>query len=116
MLVKLLQGILDRLWLGRTVFYVSIDQTGAGTTDIASASSGQRCKIVSAFLIIAAVGTCKFIDESGDLTGALPLDANGGFVLPASLVPYAVGSVNSKVSVVTTGGAVKGCIGYILEA
>lgn len=96
-----------------------LSQGGADTTQIAAASSGNRHKVVGAVLTISALGTAKFIDGSGDLTGAFDLGAAstpGGFVLPISVYyPWFQTALTSALSIVTTAGAAKGLILYVTE-
>lgn len=95
----------------KTVVRVPVAQGGAGTTVISAAVTGKKSKIIGGMLVMSAIGTLKFTDGAGDLTGASDFDANGGFVWPTSPIPYVQTTVeNSALSLVTTGGAAKGFV------
>lgn len=100
----------------KTVTRVVVNQTVAGTTQIAAASSGKRNKIVGGMLTISLAGTLKFIDGSGDLTGPYDLAASSGFNIPHNpKFPLIQTAVNSALSVVTTLGAARGVILVVTE-
>lgn len=66
---------------------------------------------------MSAAGTVKFVDSSGDLTGAMDVAASGGFVLPTSMLPYfETGAVNRTISIITTTGSAKGVVAILTEA
>lgn len=101
---------------GKTIAYVSVSQSSAGTTQLAAASGSNKHKVVGCVLVMDAAGTLKFTDSSGDLSGAMSLAANAGFVLPSSLFPYLeTGAVNRSISIVTANGAVKGVVALLTE-
>ena len=100
---------------GKTLTYVPVAQGAAGTTVLAAASPGNRHKIVGGMLTINLAGTFKFLDGSGDLTGAMDFAANGGFVIPASSFPFQQTAVNSALSLTTTVGAARGVIIILTE-
>jgi hypothetical protein len=100
---------------GTAVTYVVVNQSSAGTTELSAASVGKRHRVVSAVLSINAAGSLKFADGGADLTGPLPVVESGGFVLPAGTFPYFVTAVNSALNIVTTGGAVRGVVGFVTE-
>lgn len=101
---------------GKTINSFVLAQGGAGTTQIAAASSSNKHKILGAVLTMDAAGTIQFTDGAGNLTGAMPVDANGGFVIPASIVAMIeTSTTNTTLSIVTTGGAAKGVIRYLTE-
>ena len=101
---------------GKTITYVPVDQAGAGTTEIAAASSGNKHKIMGCILVLSVAGTLKFLDGSGDLTGAMSLGDAGGFVLPGSMIPYQQTATNSALSITSTVGAAKGVVMILTEA
>lgn len=101
---------------GKTLTYVPVNQGVAGTTVLAAASPGNRHKLVSAVLVLSVLGTLKFTDGIGDLSGPLDLAANAGFVLPASAYPYQQSGVNSALNLVTTLGAARGVVSILTEA
>lgn len=102
---------------GKTVNSYVLAQGAAGTTLIAAASATNKHKITGIVLTLSAAGTIKFTDGAGDLTGAMDVAANSGFVVSPSIMPIIETSiVNTTLSIVTTGGAAKGIIRYVTEA
>lgn len=102
---------------GKTVTYVSVAQGAAGSTVLASADATKKHKVVSAVLILDAAGSVKFTDGVGDLTGAMPVDANGGFVLSNTINPYTeTGAINRALNLVTVTGKAFGVVGILTEA
>ena len=94
---------------GKTFTYVPVAQGAAGTTQLAAASAPNKHKVIGCILIMSAAGTLKFVDSAGDLTGAMDVAANGGFVLPTNLLPWTeTGAINRSISIVTTVGLAKG--------
>ena len=103
-------------YAGKTITYVSVAQGGAGTTVLAAASATNNHKILGAVLTMSLLGTLKFTDDGGDLTGAMDVAATGGFVLPTSIIPYQqTGAVNRALNLVTTLGAAKGVVIILSE-
>lgn len=101
---------------GRTLLYGIISQGGAGTTSLVTADGTRHIKVVSYVVVISAIGNCKFIDGSGDLTGNLPLVANSGVsAISDAATPLFQTAINSALSIVTTGGAAFGHFTYFLE-
>lgn len=101
---------------GRTILSFPLAQGAAGTTVIAAASASNKHKILGVVLTMSAAGTIKFIDGSGDLTGAMPVSLESGFVIPMSLIAMIETTVvNSALSIVTTVGLAKGIVRYITE-
>ena len=102
---------------GKTITYVSVDQTVAATTALAGASVGNKHKLVGAALVMAGAGTLKFTDGVADLCGAMSFAANGGFVLSTSIMPYLeTGATNRALNLVTTGAAADGFVAILTEA
>lgn len=101
---------------GKTITYVSVAQGASGSTTLAAASPGNKHKIIGAMLFMSAAGTLKFVDGAADLTGAMDIAANGGFVLPVNIIPYQVGSTNTALSITTTVGLAKGVVQILTEA
>ncbi len=101
---------------GKTLTYVSVAQGGAGTTQLAAADATRKHKVIGGLLTMSLAGTLKFLDSSGDLTGAMDIAASGGFVMPAGLCPYfETGAINRSLSITTTAGAAKGVIAILTE-
>ena len=101
---------------GKTVTYVSVNQGAAGTTVLAAASAGNRHKFLGGFLTMSLVGTLKFTDGEGDLSGPTDPATNGGFVWPPTGFPYLQTAVNSALNFVTTLGAARGALVILTEA
>lgn len=102
---------------GKTVTYIAIAQGAAGTTELAAASVSNKHKILGCALTLSAAGTVKFTDGTADLSGAFDISASGGFVLPASIIPFTeTAATNRPLNIVTTVGAAKGFIAIITEA
>ena len=101
---------------GKTITYVSVNQLAAGTTVLATASVGNRHKIISSVLVLSILGTLKFTDDAGDLTGPMDIAANAGFVLGGSSYPYIeTGATNRALNLVTTLGAARGVVAILTE-
>lgn len=97
--------------------HVSVAQGAAGTTQLAAADATKKHKLLGCVLTMSATGTIKFKDSSGDLTGAMDVAAQGGFVLPTSVLSYLeTGAINRSLSIETTGGAAKGVVTLLTEA
>lgn len=101
---------------GKTVTYVTVDQAGAGTTQLAAASPGNKHKVIGCVLTLSAAGSLKFLDSAEDLTGAMDISGTGGFVLPAGPFPFLeTKAVNRSLSITTTGGAARGVVAILTE-
>jgi hypothetical protein len=101
---------------GKALTYVPVAQGAAGTTVLAAASPDNKHKIMGASLTLSVLGTLKFLDGTGDLTGAMDIAATGGFVWPTSMLPYQQTATNSALSITTTLGAAKGVVIILTEA
>lgn len=102
--------------MGKTITYVSVNQVGAGTTELAAASVGNNHKILGAILTLSLAGTMKFTDGVADLTGPMDVAATGGFVLTTSAIPYQVtGATNRALNLVTATGAARGVVIILTE-
>lgn len=104
---------------GKTILWAVVDQSAAGTLIIAAASAGNRHKIVGMLLGLTAIGSLKFTSGPGagtNLTGPIPMAANGGFVWQLyPEAPMVQTAVNEALSLVTTGGAARGVVAYVTE-
>ena len=104
-------------YFGKTITFVSVAQGAAGTTALAGASVGNKHKLLGASLVMSATGTLKFADGVADLTGAMDIAANGGFVFSTSICPYfETGATNRALNLVTTVGLAKGFVIILTEA
>jgi hypothetical protein len=103
---------------GRTVTAFVLDQAGAGTTQIATASPGNKRKIIGIIASMSADGTVRFRRNSGgtNLSGDMDVAQRGGFVIPPGEMVLWESGVNEDIDVITTGGALNGTVWYITEA
>jgi len=67
---------------------ISISATGAGTSELVAAVSGERIQILSLVLTSELDANIKIQSAATDLTGTIYIAARGGFVV--SHQPYAV--------------------------
>lgn len=93
----------------------SIAQSAAGTTTIASAVAGSKHRLMGAFLTLSSSGTVMFSDSLKNLTGAMSVAQQGGFVLPTSLIPYCETGSNANLNIITTTGSAAGAFTIITE-
>ena len=101
---------------GKTITYVSVNQSAAGTTTLAAASVGNKHKVMGVVLVFSLLGTLKFTDGVGDLTGPMDIAANGGFVIPTSSFPMTeTAATNRALNLVTTLGAARGVVAILTE-
>lgn len=98
---------------GKNLTFVSVAQGAAGTTVIAAGVAGKKIKVVSAVLVLDVAGSLKFTDDSADLTGAMPLSATGGFVLPPGQNNYFETATGAGLNIVSVTGKASGVIGII---
>lgn len=100
---------------GRGLLDGAISVTAGTTQLLAGQSDNKRIRVVSYAVVADAAATVKFSDGA-DLTGAMSFAANGGIVCPgqASSPWFSTGAGNA-LSIVTTGGAVKGHFAYVVE-
>lgn len=101
---------------GKTLTYIAVSQGAAGTTALISASTNNFHKLMGCCLVMDAAGTLKFSDGTVDLTGAMSIATNGGFVLSTGFVPYlSTFAVTRPLNIVTATGAVKGFVTILTE-
>lgn len=55
-----------------------IDASGSGDNEIVAAVAGKSIRVVAFFMVAGAAVTAKFRSGSTDISGPLPLAANGG--------------------------------------
>lgn len=104
----------------RQLTQVSVAQGAAGATDLVVApGAGARIYVVKIVLALDAAGTIKFTEGTGptDLTGAIPVSANGGFVVIGTNGEPVLqtNTQNSKLSITTVTGKAQGWIAYYLD-
>jgi len=108
---------------GKTVNRFVLQQSSAGTTEIAAAVAGKKHKIVGVTLTLSELGTIKFTGNA-DLTGVINLNRSAGFVIPPNpTFIWIETGANEALSIVTTvdstagpdAGGADGVILYITE-
>jgi hypothetical protein len=103
---------------GRTNTQIAVTQGAAGSLDLVAAPGvGMRIYVISIILVADGALTLKFTEGVGptDLTGAISLAANGGFVEVGTEHPILkTNTTNSKLSLVTTTSAIKGWLAYFI--
>lgn len=93
-----------------------INQSTPGTTVLAAGQSGKKIKVFSYVFTLSADGTAKFAGGS-DLTGAMDIGAKGGMAVTGSCGMHLIETgVGVALSIITTGGAAKGHLAYVVEA
>lgn len=70
--------------------YLPISVSSSGNNEIVPLVAGRRIKVIAAILVSAGTVSVKFRSASTDLSGAMPLIANSGFVIPESFVGWVV--------------------------
>lgn len=100
------------------IIEIPID-TALTSTTLVAAAPGVQIVVIQAFLIVASAVNVTFKDGTTEKTGALPLDASGGLVLPPSFGPQgALGwfqtSVGNALMLATNSAVqVSGSLSYI---
>lgn len=96
--------------LSRTQYDISIDQSGAGTTELFAATPQYEIRVVSYLVVLSAAGTYAFSDGTDWKTGDIPLDAKSGVTEQSVDAdnPLFVCGVNRPLSITTTGGSAHG--------
>ena len=101
---------------GKSPTFINVNQTVAGTTELAAAVNAKKHKILGCVLTTSLAGTVKFADSSDDLLGPMDLLASQPFVLPTSVIPYQqTGATNRALNLVSTLGAVRGAVVILTE-
>ena len=98
---------------------VKIDVAANGDNQIVAAVAGKKIRVLSMFFIVAGAVNAKFQSDSGgsasDLTGALPLAANGGASLPFNPHGWIQTDIGKKLNLNLSGAVqVSGSITYAL--
>lgn len=113
---SVIAGALQVLDLKHNSLFIIISQVSPGTTELVPASIDKRICVINYVLVMSAAGTVKFIDSDGDLTGAMPIVANGGISASGEATNcWFETGINKPLSIVTTGGMAFGHLSYILE-
>jgi hypothetical protein len=101
---------------GKTISRYGVSQGSAGNTVIIAASPGNKHKVIGGVVSLSAAGSIKFLTASTDISGAMPLAANGGFVLPPS--PHCAWletNENEALSYTTVTGLARGFLLVVTE-
>ena len=105
---------------GLTIKFAKVSVSSSGDNTIVSAVTGAKIKVLSVLLVSSGTVSVKWISNATDLTGAMPLVANSGFVLPASSPGqgHYFESATSQSLILNLSGAVSvnGHISYYEEA
>lgn len=100
---------------GRNLLYGAISVTAGTTQLVAAQDDNQRIKVCSYAVVCDSAATVKFSDGS-DLTGAMSFAANGGISASGQASsPWFATDGGTALSIVTTGGAVRGHFSYVVE-
>ena len=103
-------------YFGKTITYVNVNQGAAGTTVLAAAQGANKHKVVGLALTMSLTGTLKLTDGVVDLVGPFDFAVNGGFVIPAGILPISeTGDINRALNLVTTLGAARGVVAILSE-
>ena len=103
---------------GKTLLFGVITQGAAGTTELVAADATKKVKLVSYVVVLDAAGSVKFTDGTADLTGVMPIAANGGVASPGQPAAHLLetAAVNRPLNIVTVTGKAFGHFSYYLEA
>ena len=105
---------------GLTIKFAKVSVSSSGDNTIVSAVTGAKIKVLSVLLVSSGTVSVKWISNAIDLTGAMPLVANSGFVLPASSPGqghyFESATSQSLILNLSSGVAVNGHISYYEEA
>jgi hypothetical protein len=100
---------------GRNLLFGSVSVTSGTTQLVGAQSDNQKIKVCSYALVADAAATVKFSDGS-DLTGAMSFAANGGIAAAGQASsPWFTTGKALALSIVTTGGAIRGHLSYVVE-
>lgn len=110
---------MPQTFLNRSISQAVITQGAAGSTDLVAApGAGLKIYVVSIVLVGDAGGTVKFQENAAtDLTGAIPLAANGGFVVLGNGIDpiLQTNTANLKLNLVSGTAKVFGWIRYFID-
>ena len=110
------QGMTAETAYGKALTYVKVNQSAAGTTELAAAQAANKHKLIGAFLTMSVLGTLKLTDGVADLLGPVDLATTSGFVAPPSPIPWTqTGAINRALNLITTLGAARGVVIVLTE-
>lgn len=98
---------------------IKIDAASNGDNQLIAAVAGKMIRVLSMFFVVAGAVNAKFQSDSGgsasDLTGALPLAANGGASLPFNPHGWIQTAAGKKLNLNLSGAIqISGSITYAL--
>ncbi len=70
--------------------YAAVSCASSGSNALVAAVPGKRLKLIACILVADGTVAVKFRSASTDLTGAMSLIVNSGFVIPESVVGWCV--------------------------
>lgn len=104
----------------QVIKFASVSISASGDNSIVAAVTSKKIKVLSCTLVSSGIVSVKWRSGTTDLSGAMPLVANSGFVLPASAPGqghYLETAVNTALNINLSGAVqVSGLISYYEEA
>ena len=98
-------------------FFFKFDQGAAGTTELVAAVTGKKIVLKALVFTMSAAGTATLKSATTAISGAMPIAANGGMVMPpVKDEAYAECAVSEALNITTTVGLAKGFGAYSLES
>lgn len=93
--------------------YTPVNVSSSGDSELVAAVPGKRLKLISGLAVSAGTVSIKFKSASTDLTGAMPLIANSGFVIPEATAGWIVTAQGEALNINLSGAVqVSGMIVY----
>lgn len=78
--------------------YVAVSCSASGNNQLVAGISGKRIRLVSCLLVADGTVAVKFRSASTDLSGAMSLVANSGFVAPEAVVGWVVAAQGEELN------------------
>lgn len=103
---------------GKTLQFAPISTAASGATQLVAAPGGSlQVKVVSYVIVAASAVSAKFQSATTDLTGAMPLAANGGVVAAGQPSSHWFECAANQALNINLSGAVQvsGHVGYFVE-
>jgi hypothetical protein len=93
---------------------IAVVAAGAGDTQVIAAVAGSRIAVMGYVIVASAAGVNpKWRSNASDISGAMPLAANGGVVCPESGEPWLMTNVGEALQLNTAGaGSIGGHLVY----
>lgn len=93
--------------------FAPIVQLTPGLTEIVAAVPDKRIRVYGYLVVLDVAGRFRFIGAA-DLTGNIPVAANGGVAIGAGLFPVFESEISTPLSIVTVSGVANGHLVYAL--